>query len=1216
MKLFLKTLFICGFLALEAETACVVPLANGSWYSSTRGNWDVNGTHIKNFSADLSILKQTAELQCERIESTNLYVLKTNFEIFFNLFIDVYTCIELIEISNNTFVYYIVTATDGNTGEQFTSENASACDNSNYRTAINRHVAVHASGVDNLGSKCPNVILGKYNVEYDTKDGTQITDVYLDVCNDTDKKLMEFNTTVVDFTANGTLTCLDYVTSGSYVYLHTHNNDQKNHRFACWVIANADNPVTSGPVEATVYPSMCVTGQTPTSTPYGGETHTFTLTSASDFCGVVPVVTEEFAGWKIALIVLGIIAAIILILGIAMSIRYACSRRQVSDEEKGIIKARASPDSILGDDIDKDRLRLDEWTLRPRKKGDREKTFDLLEIKRPEDKDLEAGPIVEKQDEESRVPIEFPPGKKPIPPTTPRPDEEDAALIRLKKERERREKERQERKKKEEEMKGDQEKKEDKPKDEQVDQVIKRVRESSPSDEYETDESEREQKLMEKRKRLAKAKYEPPEGVHDAKVVGKKKERKYRKDEETEDKVKTLKTRDQQEELDRKRLSHKKALKKMAKNKLRHSPSDVETSESEADVRSSKRRHKRRKKEKNLGRMAPYTVQYNVKKDIERELDEMDYWNENVTPTTAPDGDEDKEGTHSPKEPIQVSPMETDKPPEPPEKTGLEKIMEEEADLWTSLGMKGFQIGPNGELPEGFSFDEEGNVVRAIDGKIIPKEDFERQMNKRNRFGFVFSLPRLKRNTDGRPLGGYKDDEFGPTAEWDYGEAASNGEEEDEAKKADAQKALSERQVAFSVDDLNTAQTPLKDLDYNQLNHVKGRQLGSAERSLLKDRLFEGKGKSEAEVPVYFLDQRGGVKPESIYIENKQIARQEPARKPNTAPGKISRVVRSDTFDDGRQAKLRRLRTSWSGPGNLIPEGSELQAVEGLSRSKRNIGSDDEFILVKGSLRKLDTKSQNMPQTEKADSHFASHWCSPYERQGHLSSREPSEIESVGMRTATDTNRSSSVNDKRMKKMLQELYTDKKYFDHYLESEQLQTNAGIATRGLANHGLGYLKKEADYWAKHQPINPPAPPSELGLRLMRMRTFNTIGDSGVQSMPPSARPFSADEGSRQTTRENTVVVPRLELERANTAEPRTRNPPTVRSALATSPSQAERVTKEKTVTINETPRQQGSDKDKIKVTSSEPKDTGGNRIKNEGISEEYNLPGNVLSITEA
>ena len=41
----------------------------------------------------------------------------------------------------------------------------------------------------------------------------------------------------------------------------------------------------------------------------------------------------------------------------------------------------------------------------------------------------------------------------------------------------------------------------------------------------------------------------------------------------------------------------------------------------------------------------------------------------------------------------------------------LKQIMEEEADVWEAHGLHGFKLGRGGELPEGFHFDDEGNIV-------------------------------------------------------------------------------------------------------------------------------------------------------------------------------------------------------------------------------------------------------------------------------------------------------------------------------------------------------------------------------------------------------------------------------------------------------------------------------------------------------------------------
>lgn len=58
---------------------------------------------------------------------------------------------------------------------------------------------------------------------------------------------------------------------------------------------------------------------------------------------------------------------------------------------------------------------------------------------------------------------------------------------------------------------------------------------------------------------------------------------------------------------------------------------------------------------------------------------------------------------------VQVEPIEPDDDNEVD--TREEKIVKEEGQMWEELGGKGFRPGSNGELPEGFHFDEEGNVV-------------------------------------------------------------------------------------------------------------------------------------------------------------------------------------------------------------------------------------------------------------------------------------------------------------------------------------------------------------------------------------------------------------------------------------------------------------------------------------------------------------------------
>jgi hypothetical protein len=110
------------------------------------------------------------------------------------------------------------------------------------------------------------------------------------------------------------------------------------------------------------------------------------------------------------------------------------------------------------------------------------------------------------------------------------------------------------------------------------------------------------------------------------------------KGEDGHDLTKTLTTREQQELIDSKRRQRKKAIKKMAKKKLR-SPSDIESSDTDTDAEASgtKRRAKRRKKGDPRINEAPFTVQYHTKKGLERELDDQDFWHERVQPTVISD---------------------------------------------------------------------------------------------------------------------------------------------------------------------------------------------------------------------------------------------------------------------------------------------------------------------------------------------------------------------------------------------------------------------------------------------------------------------------------------------------------------------------------------------------------------------------------------------------
>ncbi|XP_053400554.1 uncharacterized protein LOC128557313 [Mercenaria mercenaria] len=272
-----------GILLHVTVDGCLLPLSSGTWISSTRGTWTVsdNGTHstITNFEADLTGASTTATLECKSSSGTQ-YILGTSFEIFFTVFIDVYICIDIrtTSVSPNSYVYYIVTPTDTSTGEQFISDIGSACTNSNFETAVNTHVILKSGSETSAAVNYPDAILGNYTVDYYDIDGNSITGSDMDSCNDT--TLMEFNNadsnTKLAFTSGNVLQAVHSVTSGSSVYVHTYNRDTSvtnptTYSIACWVIVNSGSQVT-----ATVYPEMCIQGQTSTSVAYGGQKFVFT----------------------------------------------------------------------------------------------------------------------------------------------------------------------------------------------------------------------------------------------------------------------------------------------------------------------------------------------------------------------------------------------------------------------------------------------------------------------------------------------------------------------------------------------------------------------------------------------------------------------------------------------------------------------------------------------------------------------------------------------------------------------------------------------------------------------------------------------------------------------------------------------------------------------------------------------------------------------------
>ncbi|XP_048244266.1 uncharacterized protein LOC124148145 isoform X1 [Haliotis rufescens] len=77
------------------------------------------------------------------------------------------------------------------------------------------------------------------------------------------------------------------------------------------------------------------------------------------------------------------------------------------------------------------------------------------------------------------------------------------------------------------------------------------------------------------------------------------------------------------------------------------------------------------------------------------------------------------------------------------------------------------------------------------------------------------------------------------------------------------------------------------------------------------------------------------------------------------------------------------------------------------------------------------------------------------------------------------------IDDARLKRLLEELYGDKKYMDALLAAEETSSNEEV--KALAEHGRDYLVQMALYWEEKGPLPPRPSVTALGFRMERAKT---------------------------------------------------------------------------------------------------------------------------------
>ncbi|KAK3576440.1 hypothetical protein CHS0354_025202 [Potamilus streckersoni] len=1079
-----------------ADSACTHPFGTGTYISSTRGTWTTTNTTIANYKVTIGSRTTTITLTCSSLYDANRYILTTNYEIFNNLFIDIYTCLD-IQYSTYSDKYYFYEATefDSNSGDYFTADSTNVCNRANYLTAVETKVVIKQGTYDTNKIYCPNIILGNYT--YNT------TDDYsdMDSCNNTQQLTFKKNkATYVALSSGGNLKCM-YSGTGTYVYLITFNIDSSvdssnTYQFTCFAFSFSGY---GSLVYASQRPQSCSSSQTPTNADStAGKTFIFTpyVTCPINVTSTESKASEDL-GW-----VGGLVAIIILL--IVTGIVIACfflKKDKVSDKEP-IIKQEEgrdgtptpSPPPSLDRGMTQFDLRIETPSVQSFKGQD----------DKAEEKNVRGGePLLEEEELKNSISGEPLSEDKEVKNSIRRDPilkDKDVEKVRgggkpLMEDEDEDE---------DEKLKEDIEVKSvtgDEIPQEKILEPGKRLKEEieeeeipegsdgdSLTDEDVEESSEESEDFIITRSRqdqldMIEWKSRDLEGV---KTVGKKRKGRIRGDQSELTKV--LKTRGELELQDMKTRDpdNYKMMKKFAKSQ-KYEINEYDKSEAE-DFESGTKKG---------GRTAPFIIQYHHKKHLDDVLDE-----EEKLKNKAKEVPEYEDDVIEESEKEKTKAFEEDKDNDDKGETEekdfktIKEIIVQEEDLSINQDDALGIFGLDGPLPPGYASDKDGNIIREKDGSIVVTAQKKHEL--RRKIHHLFNLPRLIRDDRGRPVGGFKNDEFGPTAEWITEETIKEDEE------------VPRKQLRLSREGSMRSRgsrgTPLKNVGWEDKSDIisyideysgrRGKENLASARELLRQRLAQPKkvrpGKEK------MRPKRCKASDTDIYLPSGNIAEEEEKQKNRSLPPQEGRthLARAKSVGSAereqrvnrRTVRVRPFDPRGTLPAGGIPEetGSEMDDANRMERSLSGPGH-------------LGTSPAFCPRYERG------HYGQPSRESTMLT-----DASLYSMLTA-DLN-DQDVSDRDLKRLLEELYVDKKYFDYYLQSEAVPTHAGVHTRGLAQSGRGFLLNRADYWHERNPLPPRPPPSELGMRMSRMQTIYTIADSGRYSMtsPTTERPDSADD----------------------------------------------------------------------------------------------------------
>ncbi|KAL3880367.1 hypothetical protein ACJMK2_032611 [Sinanodonta woodiana] len=1090
-ELRLLAIIICVLQSLDfVETIdCSHPFGTGTFISSTRGTWATTNTTIANYKFTIGSYTTTITLTCYSKFDTNRYIFYNYYQVFNNVFLNVYTCLDIRDSTySNKYYFYEATELDTNSGDYFTADSTNVCNRANYLTAVETKVVIKQGTYDTNKIYCPNIILGNYtyNTTGDYSD--------MDSCNNTQQLTFKKNkATYVALSSLGNLRCM-YSGTGTYVYLLTFNNETvdntNTYQFTCFAFSFSGY---GSVVYASQRPQSCSSSQTPISADStAGKTFIFTPYVT---CPINETSTESKAaenlGW-----VAGLVAAIVLV--IITVIIIACfifKKDKVSDNEP-IIKQEegrdGTPTPSPPPSLDRGMTQFDL----------RIETPSVLSFKGQDDKvdnKIVGGgePLLEEDEVIDWISGEPLPEDKEVINSIHRdtlPEGKEVAKMRggepLLEDGDNKLKEDIEVKS----ITGD-----EIPQDsilepgkriiEEVEEEAIPERSDGDSLTYEdaedsSEESEEDFIITRSRQNQLDMIEWKPRDLEGIKTVGKK--RKGRINEDQSELTKELKTREELELQDMKIRdpdNYKKMKKYMKSQKYE---SDAHDKLDNEDVESGLKKG---------GRSAPFIIQYHHKKYLDDVLDEEEKLKNKAKEVPEYEDDVIEESEKEKTKAFEEDKDHDDKgeTEENDFKTAKEVIMQEE-DLTMNQDDALGIFGLDGPLPPGYTSDKDGNIIREKDGSVVVTAQKKHEL--RNKIHHLFNVPRLIRDDRGRPVGGFKNDEFGPTAEWITDEPINENEE------------VPRKQLHLSREgSMRSRGTPLKNVGWEDKSDIigsyvdeyagrRGKENLASARELLRQRLAQPKkvrpGKEK------MRPRRCKALDTNIYLPSGNIAEEEEKEKNRSLSPQEGRVLIARAKSVGSAEKERRvnrrpLRVRPYDPRGILPVG----------------GIPEETGSETDDANRME-RTLNGPRDPGTSPAFYPRYDKGHNGQPTRESTMLTDASLYSMLTA-DLN-DQDVSDRDLKRLLEELYVDKKYFDYYLQSEAVPTHAGVHTRSLAQSGRGFLLNRADFWHERNPVPPRPPTSELGMRMSRMQTIYTIADSGRATMtsPTTERPYSADD----------------------------------------------------------------------------------------------------------